>query len=55
VATYAPPLYAQGNYQGGYQGGYVMRQRVVAPLDAYAAAPVPRPPAPVPYYGRPRY
>jgi hypothetical protein len=58
-AAYAPPLYAQGSYQagyqGGYQGGYVARQRVVAPIDAYASTVVPRPPAPVPYYARPRY
>ena len=50
-AAYAPPLYAQG----AYQGGYVVRERIVAPIDAYASAVVPRPPAPVPYYGRPRY
>jgi hypothetical protein len=55
-AAYGPPLYSQGGYQagyyGGYQGGYVMRQRVVAPIDAYASTVVPRPPAPVPYARR---
>jgi hypothetical protein len=34
---------------------YVVRERVVPPLSAYAAEIAPRPPAPVPYYGRGRW
>jgi hypothetical protein len=49
----APPaVYAAPGYG---QSGYVVRERVVAPIDAYAAEIPPRPPAPVPYYGRPRW
>ena len=51
-AVYAAPGYGQPGYG---QSGYVVRERTIAPIDAYAAEIPPRPPAPVPYYGRPRW
>jgi hypothetical protein len=47
-AVYAPSGYVE-------RPGYVVRERVVAPTAAYAAEIAPRPPAPVGYYGRPRW
>jgi len=50
----APPaVYAPSGY--GERPGYVVRERIVAPTAAYAAEFAPRPPAPVGYYGRPRW
>jgi hypothetical protein len=51
VSAYAaaPPAY------GAPPAGYVVRERILAPTDAYAAEYPPRPPAPIPYGGRPRW
>jgi hypothetical protein len=48
-AVYAPTGYIERD------PGYVTRERVIAPTAAYAAEVAPRPPAPVGYYGRPRW
>jgi hypothetical protein len=47
------PVYGGGTVYGA--STYVVRERVGAPLSAYAAEIAPRPPAPVPYYGRGRW
>jgi hypothetical protein len=52
----APPAYgAPATVYAAPGPGYVVRERIYAPTDAYAADYPPRPPAPIPYGGRPRW
>jgi hypothetical protein len=58
VSAYAavPPAYgAPATVYAAPSPGYVVRERILAPTDAYAAEYPPRPPAPIPYGGRPRW
>lgn len=58
VSAYAaaPPAYAApAPVYAAPVPGYVVRERILAPTDAYAAEYPPRPPAPIPYGGRPRW
>ena len=58
VSAYAaaPPAYgAPATVYAAPGPGYVVRERIYAPTDAYAADYPPRPPAPIPYGGRPRW
>ena len=58
VSAYAavPPAYgAPATVYAAPPPGYVVRERILAPTDAYAADYPPRPPAPIPYGGRPRW
>lgn len=56
-AVVAPTTFygPNGGYNGGYyNGGYYNGGYYGPPLSVYAAEPAPRPPGPVPYYGRGR-